>query len=112
MGNRARADVEERLLGNMILSTECVEQALSVMDSHDASIFEDSAHRVLFQTIVELHERNVLLDIVSVWHRLRELNLSDQVGGASHLIDLVQAAGSSADVLQDAAELRKKNTTL
>ena len=111
MGNRARADVEERLLGNMILSTECVEQALSVLDSHDASIFEDSAHRVLFQTIVELHERDVPLDIVSVWDRLRELNLSDQVGGANHLIDLVQAAGSSADVSRDAAELRKQRTT-
>ncbi len=111
MENRARADVEGRLLGNMVLSTECVEQALSVLDSHDASIFEDSAHRVLFQTIVELHERNVPLDIVSVRDRLRTLNILDQVGGENYLIDLVQAAGSNADVLQDAAELRKKSTT-
>ena len=104
-------DIEKRLLGSMILSTELVARALSVLDSHDASIFEDSAHRVLFQTIVELHERDVPLDIVSVWDRLRELNLSDQAGGANHLIDLVQAAGSSTDVSRDAAELRKKSTT-
>lgn len=42
MGNRARADAEERLLGNMILSTECVEQAISVLDSHDASILQET----------------------------------------------------------------------
>ena len=111
MENRARADVEERLLGNMILSTECVEQALSVLDARDASIFEDSAHRMLYQTIVELHETNVPLDIVSVRDRLRTLTILDQVGGEDHLIDLVQAAASNADVSQDAAELRKKSTT-
>ena len=101
-------ELEERLLGKMVLCSDLTAQALSVLGSRADRLFEISAHRDLFRTVVELNEEEIPSDLVSVRDRLRDRHLLERVGGDNYLIDLVQSSHPSEDIVRDAEMLRKR----
>ena len=111
MDRQAMTDAEKRLLGSMVLSTEHVDRALSILDHHDTNCFEIPAHQTLFKIVVELYEKRIPIDLVSVKDKLCEHDLLETIGGAEYLIDLVQCVDSWEGIERDAEILRHRNNT-
>ncbi len=87
-------EAEQALLGSMFLSSEAVEQALSVVNGHD---FYRPAHARIFSAMEQLYTRGVPIDHVSVADRLETAGELDQAGGKPYLLDITQVVPTAAN---------------
>ncbi len=80
--------VERAVLAAMIREpSPCVD--IAIEHFRDAEVFYSHVHREIFQVILELHNNDKLkIDIISVAHRLKELDRLDAVGGEVFLAEL------------------------
>ena len=86
-------DVEEAVLGAMLLEPLCVDEALEALNS---KCFYLERNRLIFEAIVALHNSNAPVDIITVSEKLRQLDTLEAVGGPSVLADLSGKIGSAA----------------
>ena len=97
MGNKPpqALDVEEAVLGAMLLEASCVEQA---MEELTASCFYDPKHRMIFEAMVSLFNEHVAVDIITVTSRLKSNGNLEAVGGAVVLATLSEKVGSAVHI--------------
>ncbi|MDI6400420.1 replicative DNA helicase [Balneolaceae bacterium ANBcel3] len=88
-------EVEEAILGSMLIDNEAVDTALDVLKPED---FYKSAHRHIFETIAKLNGRNNPIDILTVESELRDQELLETIGGTGYLSDLTRAVTSAANI--------------
>ncbi|MEX0994643.1 MAG: replicative DNA helicase [Balneolaceae bacterium] len=88
-------EVEEAVLGSMLIEHEAATIALQMLRADD---FYKPAHRHIFETIFELYERDNPLDLLTVENELRDNNLLDTIGGSGYLSDLTRSVSSAANV--------------
>ena len=95
MGNKPpqALDVEEAVLGAMLLEPSCVDQA---MEELTASCFYDQKHRMIFEAMTSLVLDHTSIDIITVCNRLKERGDLDTVGGPAALAGLSEKVGSAA----------------
>src|SRR6056297_4259622 len=85
-------EVEEAVLGAMLIEHESATIALQQLQSED---FYKPAHRHIFDTLYDLYERDNPLDLITVENELRDKNLLDAVGGGGYLADLTRSVSSA-----------------
>ena len=88
-------DVEESVLGAMMLEPSSVDQALEGLEPE---CFYDPRHRSVFEAMLELVKNHVPVDIVTVTSKLREKGELEIVGGASTLAGFTERVGSAANL--------------
>ena len=88
-------DVEEAVLGAMLLEASSVDMALEELT---ASCFYDEKHRMIFEAMSELVNEHVPVDIVTCTAKLREKGNLEAVGGAVVLAGLSQKVGAAAHI--------------
>ncbi len=88
-------DVEEAVLGAMLIEREAATIALQLLQPDD---FYKPAHKHIFETLFDLYERGNPLDILTVESELRDKNLLDMVGGGGYLADLTRSVSSAANI--------------
>lgn len=88
-------DVEEAVLGAMLLEPSCVDLA---MEELTASCFYDPKHRMVFEAMYSLVNEHTSIDIITVSAKLREMGNLETVGGSVVLADLSEKVGSAAHV--------------
>lgn len=88
-------DVEESVLGAMMLEPSSVDQALEGLEPE---CFYDPRHRNVFEAMLELVKNHVPVDIVTVTSKLREKGNLEIVGGASVLAGFTEKVGSAANL--------------
>ena len=88
-------DVEEAVLGAMLLEPECVDQA---MEDLSASCFYDPKHRMIFEAMSALVSEHTSVDIITVSTKLRQLSRLEEVGGTVALANLSEKVGSAAHI--------------
>ncbi len=88
-------DVEEAVLGAMLLEPECVDQA---MEDLSASCFYDPKHRMIFEAMSALVSEHTSVDIITVSTKLRQLSRLEEVGGSVALANLSEKVGSAAHI--------------
>ncbi len=88
-------DVEEAVLGAMLLEPECVDQA---MEELTASCFYDPKHRMIFEAMSSLVFEHTSVDIITVNAKLKELGNLETVGGTVVLANLSEKVGSAAHI--------------
>ncbi len=88
-------DVEEAVLGAMLLEPECVDQA---MEELTPSCFYDKKHRMIFEAMSSLVIEHTSVDIITVNAKLKELGNLETVGGTVALANLSDKVGSAAHV--------------
>jgi replicative DNA helicase len=87
-------EAEQAVLGAMFLSSEAVEQVLSIVDVKD---FYRPAHARIFSAIDYLYTRGIPIDHVSVADRLTSAGELDQAGGKPYLLDITQVVPTAAN---------------
>ncbi len=95
MGNKPpqALDVEEAVLGAMLIEPSCVDQA---MEELTASCFYDQKHRMIFEAMTSLVLDHTSIDIITVSNRLKEKGDLETIGGPVVLAGLSEKVGSAA----------------
>lgn len=88
-------DIEEAVLGAMMVSADCVAQA---MDLLSPSSFYDIRNRGVFEAMFELFNEKSPIDMLTVVERLRQNKKLLDVGGPARLAALTQQVGTGANV--------------
>jgi replicative DNA helicase len=91
----AAVDIEEQVLGAMLLEREAISKVLEVLDP---DTFHSERNRRIFEAIVVLFERNEPADSITVGEELRRQGRLDSVGGGTYLVELTMKVTSGANV--------------
>jgi replicative DNA helicase len=100
-------EAETALLGCLMLDRDAIVKVADQIISDD---FYDYRHRLIYEAIMELFEKNVSIDVLTCANLLEEKKLMDKVGGAGYLTSLVNAVPSAAHATYYASIVRKKGT--
>ena len=88
-------DVEEAVIGAMLIDSDCVSDALEVLTEKS---FYNPKLRIIFKALVELYKEKTAVDILTATEKLRSEGHLDEVGGVTKLADLTQKVGSAAHI--------------
>ncbi|MCS7272702.1 MAG: replicative DNA helicase [Fimbriimonadales bacterium] len=99
-------EAEMSVLGSMMLSAEALERVLEILKPED---FYHPAHRILFDVISSLHERNIAVDLVTVQEELRRREQLEDVGGLPALVNIVESVPTAANAEYYARIVQEKS---
>jgi len=87
-------EAECALLGAMLLSPVAIDAGASTLKAND---FYSPAHRKIFQAIIDLNDKTVPIDIVSLPEYLNTMGQLKDIGGRLYLTGLMEAAPTIAN---------------
>lgn len=99
-------EAEQSILGSLMLEKEAWD---SISDAIRADEFYKPSHQKIFQTIEELHRKNLPVDLITVSNLLQGKGEIELIGGAEYLVDLVNRTLSSANIVSYAKIVRDKS---
>ena len=88
-------DIEEHVLGAMLLEKEAISKAVEVLDEE---VFHAEKNRKIFQAIIALFERSEPADVITVAEELRRRGALEAAGGEAYLVELTMKVTSAANV--------------
>lgn len=88
-------EAEQSVLGGLLLDNAMWDE---VADRLAPVMFYQQAHRLVFQAIRELADRDQPMDVVTVSEALEEAHQLEQVGGLAFLAELARNTPSAANV--------------
>lgn len=100
-------EVEEAVLGSMLIEQEAATVALQMLSAKD---FYKPAHQHIFEVLHDLYERDNPLDLLTVENELRDKGLLDTCGGTGYLSELTRSVSSAANVDYHAQIIAEKAT--
>lgn len=99
-------EAEHSVLGGILTSEEVKDQALEQISVED---WYSPAHRTIFQSIVELAEKNAPVDFSTLSSILEDKGELDSVGGHVYLIELGESVVSPASALFHLNKVKEKS---
>ncbi|RYX86631.1 hypothetical protein EON83_00165 [bacterium] len=94
---RRSLEAEQSLLGAVLIDAEALSVARSMIRASD---FGFSNHIPVWEAIVELDNRKVAVDIVTLSELMRDSDALDGIGGVEYLASLMEACPSSGNVAE------------
>lgn len=88
-------EAEQAVLGSMLLERAAIYTAAELLRPQD---FYQEAHRLIYQVILELHDRGEAVDLVTVADELGRRDMLEAAGGASYLASLAATVPTAANV--------------
>lgn len=97
MGNKPpqAQDVEEAVIGAMLVEPNCVDDALSELTT---SCFYNKKYQMIFEAMRSLNNEHVSVDMLTVAQQLKKEGHLEEVGGPVVLTNLSQKIGAAAHV--------------
>jgi len=99
-------EMEQSVLGAILQDNHALVRVLEIL--HERDFYQD-AHRWIFQTMIDLFQDNVPIDVLTVTERLRKKGRFESAGGAVYLAELVEMVPTAAHVLHHAQVVREKS---
>lgn len=88
-------EVEQVVLGAMMLDKEAVAQAIETINS---GYFYRNSHRLIFDAMSDLFEKNIEIDLITLTEALQKQKALDDVGGAYYLAEVANSTPSAANI--------------
>ncbi|WP_028308962.1 replicative DNA helicase [Desulfitibacter alkalitolerans] len=88
-------EAEQAVLGALMIDPETIYSVVDILKPED---FYRQAHRVIYQVILELIEKNKPVDMLTVVEALRQNNKIEEIGGATYIAALSSSAPTSANI--------------
>ncbi|MFO8053083.1 MAG: replicative DNA helicase [Candidatus Omnitrophota bacterium] len=98
-------EAEMAVLGSMLLNEKVISEIVEITDS---AFFYKREHKIIFETIIELYDKRIKIDILTVAENLRKKNLLEKVGGTAQLTALADFVPSSANASNYARIVKEK----
>lgn len=88
-------DIEEAVLGAMMVNTESVDQ---VVDLLTPLSFYDLRNRSIFDAMMDLFNERTPIDMLTVVDKMRQKGTLNEIGGPARLAALTQKVGTGANI--------------
>jgi len=98
-------EAEQATLGSMLLERDAIARVVTILDPAD---FYRDTHRMLYEGMLELFNRGVPVDLVTLGEYLRDHQQLERVGGVTYLTELLESVPTTANVEQYAHRVRGK----
>jgi len=100
-------EAEIAVLGALMIDENAI---VKIADFLSADDFYRSSHRIIFEAMLRLYEKQEPIDVLSVSNVLKEQKKLEDIGGANYLAELVGSIASSSNVTSYARMVQKKAT--
>ena len=98
-------EAEMSLLGSLMLDVEAITKVVDFLEPRD---FYKPNHKSIYEAMVDLFDKGVPIDLLSIAARLKEKKVLEAVGGNSYLTELINTVPTAAHVHSYAAIVQKK----
>ncbi len=98
-------EAEQAVLGGLMLAPESLDRVGDFITEED---FYRRDHRLIYRAIRDLSEKNRPFDAVTLGEWFETHALSEQIGGAAYLVELVSTTPSAANIRSYAEIVREK----
>ena len=99
-------EAEQAVLGAMLLEREAIAKVMEKLRSED---FYREAHKVIFNAMLELYNRNEAVDLVTVTEVLKKNGKLEDVGGIAYVTSLANSVPTAANVVYHAGIVEEKS---
>ncbi len=98
-------EAEQAVLGSILLKEKAFGNVLELLNPDD---FYRDAHRIIFEAMVTLFEKNEPHDLLTVSNLLRDSNQLEKIGGAAYLANLTSIVPVTTNIASYAKIIRQK----
>lgn len=98
-------EAEQAVLGALVLEGESITKIIEILSPED---FYREAHRKIYQSMLELFDKNEPIDLITLTEHLRDKGELESIGGLSYLSHLATVVPSSANIRYHAKLVREK----
>lgn len=98
---------EKAVLGSIILRPKALLEVSSILTIDS---FYNPKHSKIFESFLELHKKDIPIDILTLSNILEDKNILDQIGGNNYLGELTSSVPSSTNIKHYAEEVSKSKT--
>jgi replicative DNA helicase len=98
-------EAEMSVLGSLMLDKDAIIKMADFVRPDD---FYKDAHKLVYETMLELYEDREPIDVLSLSNKLEEKKQLETIGGASYLTELVNTVPSASNVVHYAKVVQKK----
>lgn len=98
-------EAEQAVLGALLIDKNSIFKVADLLVPDD---FYQPGHEKIYETIIELYEKNQPVDILSLSNRLRERKFIENIGGSSYLAELTNRVSTAAHADHYARIVREK----
>jgi replicative DNA helicase len=102
----AHVDAERAVLGALLLNDEYIGTVSEIIIAED---FYNTAHKLIFQAIVDLSQKHKRIDIVTLQNELSKRDQLESVGGIIYLVTLQEDIPSVGLIEQHAHIIKEKS---
>ena len=99
-------EAEQSVLGAMLIEKEAIPKVMELLRDTD---FYLEAHRVIFNAMLELYNKNEAVDMITVTEILKRDNKLEDVGGIAYVTSLANAVPTAANVTYHASIIEEKS---
>ncbi len=98
-------EAEQCVLGAILLDNSSMAKAMEIVTEDD---FYRTAHRKVYQAMLELSEHGEVIDQITLTEHLKSTGQLEAVGGAAYLAELVQVVPTAANIKYHSKIVRDK----
>ena len=98
---------EQCIIGSILMDSESLISAMDVISSDD---FYSTAHKLIYETILELHSESKYIDIITVSDKLKSKGYLDEIGGINYLSSTTTIVPTTSNIRAYAEIVREKST--
>jgi replicative DNA helicase len=101
--------MEMGVLGCTLLDpNQCIGECIEKLKDNGKEAFYDLRHQTIYETLSEMFNARLPIDLITVQQRLKERQLLEQVGGIAYLSQLQDAVPSAANLPYYLEKLQEK----
>lgn len=97
---------EKALLGSILLNPYLIDK---ISKKIKPEYFYDVKHRIVFYALVDMFNREIPIDLLTLTERIKKANKLDDIGGTSFLVEITHTVPSSINVEHYADNIKAKH---
>lgn len=98
-------EAEQAVLGAMLIKKEAISEVVTILIGTD---FYRDAHRIIFDAMLELFNKNEAVDLITITEQLRKNEQLDKVGGIAYVTSLANSVPTAANIEYHAKIVKDK----
>jgi replicative DNA helicase len=104
----AAVEVEQEVLGGILLSPDAIETVIMEFGEESEKIFYEAKHRVIYKAMLRLYNRREAIDLVTLGDELKRHEELEKGGGYYYLAELTNKVATAANAQYHARIVKER----
>jgi replicative DNA helicase len=88
-------EAEQSVIGSMLVDKTSIAEAMEVLQTED---FYKDAHKIIFTAVLDLNQKDIAVDIITLTENLKSNDKLDSAGGITYISELSGSVVSTANI--------------